>query len=150
MDTAVELNFADGRYRFWLPLPQVMELERKTDASILVIEERLRGAIGIEGSDDEGKPKFVFAGGGSAMLTDVRETIRLGLIGGNSGVVDEAEIEVGPGIARELTDNYCYPARPLSEGVVLAWRILHAAIHGVELTSKKKAPDDLSDTEKDK
>ena len=151
MDTAVELDFADGRYRFWLPLPQVIELERKTDASILVIEERLRGAIGVEGKDGEGEPNFVFLGGGSAMMADVRETIRLALIGGNSGFVEEAEIEVGPGVARQLIDNYVYPARPLSEGVVLAWRILHAAIHGVELASQKKsAPDDLNDSEKDK
>lgn len=146
MDTAVELKFADGRYRFWLPLPQVFELERKTEASMLAIEERLRAAIGVDGKDESGDPKFVFLGGGSALMADVRETIRLGLIGGNSGFVDEVETEVGPGVAQQLVNNYVYPARPLSEGVVLAWRILHAAIHGVELHSKKKDPDDLSDS----
>lgn len=130
MDTAVDLKFADGEYRFWLPLPQVIELERKTGTSILVIEERLRGAIGVDGSE------FVFIGGGSAMMMDVRETLRLGLIGGNSAMVDGEQIEVGPMLARQLVDDYVYPARPFAEGVVLAWRVLHGAIHGVELKKK--------------
>lgn len=137
MDTAVDLDFADGCYHFWLPLPQVVELERKTGGtSILVIEERLRGSIGADGSADNAQ--YVFIGGGSAMLADVRETIRLALIGGGSGMVDGKEIEVGPNTALSLVDNYVYPARPLAESIVLAWRILHAAIHGIELSSKKK------------
>ncbi|UAB76957.1 gene transfer agent family protein [Erythrobacter sp. SCSIO 43205] len=151
MDTAIDLDFADGRYRFWLPLPQIMELERKTDASILTIEERLRGSIGAEGSKDD--PTFLFIGGGSATIADVRETIRLGIIGGDNAVVEGQEIEVGPNLARSLVDNYVYPARPMAEGVVLAWRILHAAIHGVQLSDKKKAesePGEMNDSEKGK
>lgn len=146
METAVTLDFADGEYRFWLPLPQVVELERKNgDTSILVIEERLRGAIGVEESEDGAEPKFVFLGGGSAMVGDVRETLRLALLGGNWGMVDGEEIEVGPGLAKQLLANYVYPARPLAEGVVLAWRVLHAAIHGVRL--KKKAGDPPADVQ---
>jgi hypothetical protein len=146
-DTAIDLEFADGRYHFWLPLPQVVELERKTgDTSILVIEERLRGAIGVEETEG-GEPRFVFLGGGAAMVGDVRETLRLGLIGGGSGLVDGEEVEVGPNTARRLVDAYAYPARPLAEGVVLAWRILHAAIHGVQLKKKPEpvTPEQTSD-----
>lgn len=137
MDTAVILPFGDGQYRFWLPLPQVFELERVCgDVSLLAIEERLRGGIG---QDETGA--YVFAGGGSAMVREVRETIRLGLIGGNSGLTDDGETEVGPLRAKELLDLYSYPARPLVESALLAWRILHAAIFGVRLEegSKKKA-----------
>jgi len=135
MDTAVTLAFADGEYRFWLPLPQVVALERKCgDTSIFVIEERLRAAIGVDA--DGG---FTFVSGGSAMISDVRETIRLGLTGGNSGMVDGEEKEVGPIAAGQLTDQYVYPARPLSEGVVTAWRILHAAIYGIQLKKKDAA-----------
>jgi len=134
MDTAVTLPFADGEYRFWLPLPQVFELERNTgDASILVLEERMRAAIGV--SD---KGEFVFVGGGAAMIKDVRETIRCALVGGDSCMVDGAEAEVGPIRAKVLVDTYVYPARPLAEGIVLAWRILHAAINGVKLDDVKK------------
>lgn len=135
MDTRVVLPFGDGEYAFWLPLPQLFELERKTgDTSILTLEERMRGAIGQDGDD------FEFIGGGSAMGADIRETLRLGLIGGNSGVVDGEEIEVGPVLAKQLVDQYVYPARPLSEGVVLAWRVLYAAIFGVRITPKKAQP----------
>lgn len=139
-DTAVNFDFADGNYRFWLPLPEVVELERKTGASILVIEERLRGAIGVDGSQDD--PTFVFLGGGSATVADVRETLRLALQGGGGGLVDGREVEVGPNTARQLVDAYVYPARPLAEGVVQAWRVLHAAIHGIQLSGSKKKSED--------
>lgn len=140
-DTAVNFDFADGNYRFWLPLPEVVELERKTGTSILVIEERLRGAIGVDGElgvANAPDPIFVFLGGGSATVADVRETLRLALQGGGGGLVDGQEVEVGPNTARQLVDAYVYPARPFSEGVVQAWRVLHAAIHGVQLSAKKK------------
>ncbi|XAI96832.1 hypothetical protein [Synechococcus phage Ssp-JY40] len=147
-DTAVTFAFADGEYRFWLPLPQVVELERKTGSSILAIEERLRAAIGAEGAQDD--PTFVFLGGGAATVSDVRETLRLALWGGGGGLVDGQEVEVGPNMARQLVDTYVYPARPFSEGVVQAWRVLHAAIHGVQLVKKKDAaPEGLNRSEKD-
>ena len=137
MDTAVELAFGDGEYRFWLPLPQVFELQRKTgDTSILVLEHRLRGAIGLT---EDKTP--VFAGGGEALVADALQTIRLALIGGNHGMVDGEQVQVGPVRAKEMVDTYCYPSRPFGEAVVLAWRILHAAIHGIEL--KKKTDDSV-------
>lgn len=141
MTTEVIAPFADGEYRFWLGLPQLVELERKCgDTSVLVLEERLRGAIGV---DDKGK--FTFLGGGSAMIADVRETIRLALIGGASGVVDGADIEVGPQRAMQLVETYVCPARPLSEGVVLAWRILHTLLNGADL--KKKSDQEGSEAD---
>jgi hypothetical protein len=146
-DTAVTFAFADGEYRFWLPLPQVVELERKTGSSILVIEERLRGAIGVgDPAEGELEPNFLFLGGGSATVADVRETLRLALWGGGGGLVDGQEIEVGPNMARQLVDAYVYPARPFAEGVVQAWRVLHAAIHGVQLSSKKKPEEVTGET----
>lgn len=132
METAVTLPFADGEYRFWLGLPQLVELERACgDTSILTLEERLRGSIGVEADD------FVFAGGGAAMIRDVRHIIRLGLIGGNQAVIDGEQSEVGPIRAGQIIDAYVCPARPLEEAVVLAWRILHSVIYTVRL--KKKA-----------
>lgn len=133
METAVTITFADGEYRFWLGLPQIVALERACgDVSILTIEERMRAAIGQDGDE------FIFLGGGSAMIADVRETIRLALIGGNHALTDAGEVEVGPIRAKQLVDEYICPARPLSEGVVIAWRILHGAIFGVRLDAKKK------------
>lgn len=135
METACEAKFGDGEYRFWLPLPQIFELERLCDTSILAIEERLRGALG---QDAAGNTDFI--GGGDARVQEVRETIRLGLIGGNHGLVDGQEVEVGPLRAKQLADLYCYPARPLSEAVVMAWLILSSAIFGVRLKKKEPEP----------
>lgn len=146
MQTRVEMPFGDGEYVFWLPLPQVVELERVTGRPMLAIEESLRQAIG--GAADG---ELSFLGGGSAHAKDVLDVLRLGLIGGNSGMVHDEEVEVGPIRAKQLVEQYAYPARPLSEGVVQAWRVLSAAIFGVEL-KKKAEPDpgeNLSDTEKD-
>lgn len=131
-DTAVEIGFADGTYRFWLPMPQVVELERKCGGkSIFTMFDQIGAGIGLV--DD----KPVYVGGGSAMATDVREIIRLGLIGGNSAMVAGEEKQVGPNTARELVESYVYPACPLIESAHVAWAILHAAISGVHL--KKKA-----------
>lgn len=132
METDLLAAFGDGEYRFWLPLPQVFELERACgDVSIMTLEERLRGAIGQDGAGE-----VVFIGGGTAMVRDIRETIRLGLIGGNQGIIDSEEREVGPLRAKQLVDLYTYPARPLAESAVLAWRILSTAIFGVRLKKK--------------
>lgn len=143
METAVTAEFADGEYRFWLPLPQMSALERSCgNTSILEIEERLRAAVGQDGET------YVFLGGGSAMIADIRETIRLALIGGNHGMVGGEEIEVGPIRAKQLVDEYVCPARPMSEGVVLAWRILYALVFGARL--KKKADDPLGENHSEK
>lgn len=147
MQTRVEMPFGDGEYVFWLPLPQVVELERVTGRPMLAIEESLRQAIGGTGDGE-----LSFLGGGSANAKDVLDVLRLGLIGGNSGMVHGEEVEVGPIRAKQLVEQYAYPARPLSEGVVQAWRVLSAAIFGVELQQKKSPadPDESpSVTEKD-
>lgn len=131
MDTAVELDFADGKYRFCLPLPQVIELERKGGGkSIFTMYDQLASGLGIDGDIP------VYVGGGAAMITDLRETVRLGLIGGNHGVVNGESIQVGPIRARELVEQYV-DTRPAIEGMHIAWSILHAAIVGIQL--KKKA-----------
>lgn len=130
--TSINLGFADGDYTFALPLPQFLELERKTGKSAFAIYDQVSAGLGIDDAD------AVYLGGGAAMLADVRETIRLGLIGGNSALVDGEEVEVGPRTALSLVDAYVYPARPLIEGQRIAWAILNAAIEGVQL--KKKRP----------
>lgn len=131
-DTAIDIKFADGEYHFWLSLPQVVELERKTDKSLFAIYDGLASGIAFNGESP------VYVGGGAASVSDIRETIRLGLIGGNSGSVDGSSIEVGPILAKQLVDTYCYPERPLIEGMHVAWAILHAAISGVEIPKKKE------------
>ncbi len=133
-DTRIDLDFADGRYSFWLALPHVIELERKCGGkSIFAMYDAMGAGLGLSGDDP------VYLGGGTAMVTDIRETIRLGLQGGNSATVDGATVEVGPRRSIELVETYVFPARPLIEGLHVAWSILHAAINGIDL--QKKTPE---------
>lgn len=143
MDTKTSFGFGDGEYTFWLPLPQVIELQRRCGLvdnegklhpkSILTIFDQISDGMG---SDGEGSVLWI--GGGAALPNECNEVLRLGLIGGNAGMVDGAEIQVGPHRAKELVDLYGYPARPLSEVMALAYRVLHAAIVGIDV--KKKSP----------
>lgn len=148
-DTSLELSFGPGTFRFWLPLPMVVRIERECGAprqgdapaypkSIFTIYDQLSGGLGLK--DDAP----VYLGGGAAIVNDVRQVLLAGLEGGNYGMVDGEEIEVGPIKARELLADYVFPARPLIESVHLAWAILHKAITGIDL--KKKAEPDEAET----
>ncbi len=137
MDTAVDLKFADSEYHFALLLPQIFELERTcggTDAegfrrgkSIFQIYEEISAGLGL-GIDDAP----VFLGGGRANAKDIRETIRLGLIGGGLSPID----------AKHLVDDYCFPVRPMTESLGVAWAILRASIEGVEVKKKVAVSED--------
>jgi len=142
-DTAIDLDFADGRYRFFLPWPQLIELEQKTGKSVFVVHQQLGDGLGFDAEENA-----VFVGGVTANALDAREVIRLGLIGGGNGWVDGSEVQIGPNGARGLCDNYAYPARPLAESVAVAWTILEAAIKGINLKKKAEVVDDLSASEK--
>ena len=144
MDTAIEIEFADGKYRFWLGLPQALELERKCGSkdsdgvlrakSIFQIYDEFSAGLGL--SDTGGA---VFLGGGRANAADILETIRLSLIGGGRGIVMGAEIECGPLTAQQLVKDYCFPSRPLAESLSVAWAVLNAAIEGVHLKKNETA-----------
>lgn len=124
--TEITMPFADGDYRFFLPIPQMIELER-VGHTMCSLEFRLRESIGLT-LDGEA----IYGGGNAVEADSIRKIIRLALIGGDSGTVDGEKVDVGPQRARELVDAYVYPARPLAEGAALAWRILATAIYGNE------------------
>lgn len=131
VDTAVDLKFADGEYHFALLLPQIFELERncggpdsdgvRKGKSVFQIYDELSAGLGLSVDDVP-----VFMGGGRANAKDIREAIRLGLIGGGLTPID----------AKQLVDDYCFPVRPIAEGLGVAWAILRAAIEGVEVKKK--------------
>ena len=131
VDTAVDLKFADGEYHFALLLPQIFELERncggpdsdgvRKGKSVFQIYDELSAGLGLSVDDAP-----VFMGGGRANAKDIRETIRLGLIGGGQTPID----------AKQLVDDYCFPARPMAECLGAAWAIMRATIEGVEVKKK--------------
>jgi hypothetical protein len=122
--TEIDLVFADGEYTFALRLPQLAELQSKRGAGVFAIYARVRkGRYAAEGVE------FGLPGQGEAFAEDLYETIRLGLIGGGKGVVDEQPVKVDAVTAKRLLDNYVIPA-PLTEAWNLAAAILGAKIVG--------------------
>jgi len=97
---AVDIVWADGEHRFRLPIGLLRELQDKTDAGPAQVFERLRL--------------------GTWRVDEIRETIRLGLIGGGMAPLD----------ALTLVVRYV-DARPLLESVNVAFAILAAALIGV-------------------
>lgn len=134
-DTAIELDFGDGRYRFFLPMARICEVERLCgDKSIVTMHEEMGAALGIEPETEA----LRFLGGGSPRIKDVYEVIRCAAIGGEECERDGETHRVSALDAKRLVDAYV-DGRPLSETVPVAWAILNAAVMGVRL-KKKAAP----------
>ena len=132
--TEIELAFADGDYLFALKLPQVMELQRLCGAGIFAIYSRvMKGRAFIENQS------FGLPHEAEAFQDDVYETIRLGLIGGGKGIVNDQEVEVSALRARQLLETYAHPV-PLKDMWHLAAAILYAKVEGYE--PQKKSPDE--------
>lgn len=122
----IDLEFADGEYRFALGLEQIDELQLKcADSGIGEIYGRIiEGAV--RGPDGTIVLQPMSAG---FRAEDLFETIRLGLIGGGSGEVDEQSIKVDPRLARRLMKNYVYN-RPMIEAWQIAASIMLAVVSG--------------------
>lgn len=128
----IELEFADGTYLFRLNLPQIAELETKCGiegkpSGIGAIFARvLKGRYVLTDGTTLGNPEEA-----EYRVHDITETIRLGLIGGGQGVVNERPVKVDPITARRLVENYVVN-RPLKEGWSIAAAILGACCEGYE------------------
>lgn len=138
----VELEFADGAYLFKLGLPQIAELQTKcgTPSQKVGIGEIfarvLKGRYSRVDGGSIGLPEE-----GAYHVEDLLETIRLGLLGGNHGLVNGVPVTVDPLSARRLVEAYCYPARPLSESWTLAAAILSATIIGYQAKTPEQRPE---------
>ncbi len=121
-DASVTMDWADGTYVFRLPYGQISELQEKTGCGPQFLLSRLVD--------------------GSWKVDDLRETIRLGLIGGGTE----------PLKALSLVRSYV-EQRPLMDSVLPARAILMAALVGVEgeqwpgkdQPGETKAPDPSTD-----
>ncbi len=96
---AVELDWGDGTYTFRLGLGELEELEEKRDLSIFTLAARLSPEVR------------------AARLLDIRETLRLGLIGGGTKPTDALAL------VRRYVDE-----RPLDENRDVAYSVALAAI----------------------
>ena len=112
----VWLEFGDGRYLFKLKLKQIAELQEKCGAGIGEIYARVvLGHYHVE---------------------DLVHGIRLGLVGGAKGEVNETEITVSPELANKLAERYC--DRPLEDLWMIAKLVYQACIHGYDTPEAKK------------
>lgn len=124
MANYIDLDFADGEYKFALPLAQIDELQRKCGAGIGAIFGRT-----IKGAHRSGDDIILAPGQAEFYAADIIETIRQGLIGGKQGTVDGQDVVVTPPIANRLITNYVLN-QPLSHAWELAVAILGAVIVG--------------------
>lgn len=113
----VWLEFGDGRYLFKLKLKQIAELQEKSNAGIGSIYARVEL--------------------GDYWIADLNESIRLGLIGGGLGIVNEEEVVVSASQALKLCERYVEEL-PLSERWILAQAILRASVMGYKPLEKDK------------
>jgi hypothetical protein len=104
---AVELDFGDGTFTFRLGLEEIEELEEKRDASLFALARRLDPAMR------------------DARLADIKEVIRLGLVGG--GTAPTAALRL---IRRYIDERPIDESRDVAFGVVLAGL---ARVHSAEL-----------------
>jgi hypothetical protein len=113
------LEWADGEYDFRLSWAGCAEIERKADAGIQQVYERVMV--------------------GHAHLTDVAEIIRQALLGGAGGTVDEQAAEMKPPVVEALIRRYVTgdDARPFTESWTLASTILHTFMQGYEPANAK-------------
>jgi Phage tail tube protein, GTA-gp10 len=140
----IELAFGDGKYLFKLGLAQIGELQTKTGIGIGGLYARvLRGRYPIV----EGEPATLgMPEEADWYLDDLLQTIRLALIGGGGGTVDEQPVTVDPTRASQLLAAYVFPARPLNEAWNYAAAILTALIIGFDDGSRE--PDDGNEKKK--
>ncbi len=132
----VEIDFADGVYTFALPLPRIDELQRKTGVGIGALFARV-----LKGCHQVGNEIVIAPTQGEFYAIDLIETIRQGLIGGAKGMVDGAQIEVTPGLAHTLIQNYVL-VRPLADSWSMAASILGATIVGYDPPKKGEPADE--------
>lgn len=139
MPNVIDLDFADGLYTFALPLARIDELQRKTGVGIGALFARvIKGCHQVSG-------EIVMAPATAEFYAlDLIETIRQGLIGGNHGLVDEAEIPVTPALADRLIKNYVLD-RPLSDAWSLAASILGAVIVGYDPPKKDEPAEERAE-----
>lgn len=140
MDTAYFADFADGHYKFWLPMPRVIAAEREMGCSIFALFHNLGEYIASSSG------VFVLAGPSPATLKQCHALIRNALVGGNEGTVGGEVIAVGDSLGLELVATYTYPARSAMQDLDLTWRILDAAIYGVKPPESAKKKTGAKDT----
>lgn len=139
-ETSATLLFGPGRYRFFLPLKAIVELERLcADKPIGVIYDEISGSIGL--SNETQDPVYLI--GGTARAKDAYQVIRLAAQYGAEAEVAGEVKAVSALDATRLVEDYV-DSRPYDEFMPVAWAILRNTLSGVTLKKKAAAPESPS------
>lgn len=114
-DPVLVTEWGDGEHSFRLRIKELLELESKCDAGVYTIFRRLAA--------------------GAWYVNDIRETVRLGLIGSEDSK---------PADAAKLVKRYC-DERPLTESLETALLILDKTLTPPDEIVKKK-PDSQAES----
>jgi hypothetical protein len=106
----VDLDWGDDTYTFRMTVTGAIELEQKCDAPFAVVFKRLMA--------------------GEYKVADIRETIRLGLIGGGKT----------PAVALNLVRKYV-DERPIAENILTAQAVLSGLMFGFAEEAKEQEDD---------
>lgn len=141
MDTAIQRDFAGGRFTFYLPLTAILAVEkgpvtpslrvREYPVSVFQIYDELSAGIGV---DPDGK--ITRYPGSSIFAGDIHTILEQALRAGGSGERDGEDIAVDPTTANRLVNDTL--GHNLEACALLAWDILHSTIKGVDVTPPKK------------
>lgn len=121
----VELFFGDGTYLFRFGLKQFAEHDEKCGPLGAVFARVLAGRGQVMGTD------VGFSTMAAYRYADLRETVRLGLIGGAQGEVDEKPVKVDAVRALKLVERYV-DGQPTEDTWKLAAAILTAVCQGYD------------------
>jgi hypothetical protein len=146
IETAIERDFAGGRFWFALPVPAILAIERgpltpslrvrEYPVSIFQLYDDLSEGIGID--RDTGSPTLL--PGARIFYGDLHNVLERALISAGSGEKDGEEIKVEDKLASRMVADYL--PRHIEACAILVWDVMHATIKGVDL--KKKADPDLT------
>lgn len=131
----IDLEFADGNYRFALGLAQMDEIQRKSGVGIGKVAARTMA--GVNRIDDE----IVLTPAHAEFYAhELRDIIVQGLIGGKSGEVAEQTVKVDDKLAVRLFNNYMLD-KPLTSWWEVAVSVIGAAMVGYDPpeTGKKES-----------
>jgi len=131
-ERSVLLQFGGGRYRFFLPMKGIVEVERLCKKPIGVLYDELSGSIGLE--KDTENPVYLI--GGTASITDAYHLIRKAAEYGGQAEISGETVTVSSIDAANLVDEYV-DGKDYDEFMPVAWAIVRHTLSGATL--KKKA-----------
>jgi hypothetical protein len=131
-ERSVLIQFGNGRYRFFLPMKGIVEVERLCKKPIGVLYDELSGSIGLDKTTEA--PVYLI--GGTASITDAYHLIRKAAEYGGQAEISGETVKISSIDAANLVDEYV-DGKDYDEFMPVAWAIARHTLSGATL--KKKA-----------